>query len=417
MQISLGASNLLTVLCLLGFGLLFWTLYLLGKVGREVLELRSDSREQAERFRAAASQSQSEHLGVLQQQVFEAARLTQQQLSDVQRGMQQRLEALTGSLDTQLGGHGKIIQEVSGQLGALSQAALSLQELGKDISGLQDILRAPKLRGNLGEVFLEEILRQVLPTGSFEMQHRLAGQGRGDTVVVDAVIKLGDRLVPIDSKFPLESFRRLLQSPQPDAQLQRTDTAAGEAERAKRRKAFLEVVKKHIDSIAEKYIRPDCNTYDFAMAYLPAENIYYEAIVRDDTTDLHNSVAAHAAARKVIVVSPNTFYAYLLTVSYGLKGMHIERQAEAMRGQLMGFQKKFSRFFESFEKIGKQMDLSQRTFEEAHKRGLALQGTLGKITGEAAEEEAKTDTAQVQSMAALQAPGAGAAPTAAGTDA
>jgi DNA recombination protein RmuC len=399
MQMSLGTDNLLAVICLLGFGLLFWTLFLLGKIGREIIELRSDSREQAERLRATASQSHSEHLDVLQQQVIQAARLTQEQLHNVQHGMQERLEALTGSLDLQLGGHGKIIQEVSGQLGALSQAALSLQELGKDISGLQDILRAPKLRGNLGEVFLEEILRQVLPTGSFEMQHRLAGQGRGNTVVVDAVIKLGDRLVPIDSKFPLESFRRLLQSPQPDAQLQRTEAAAGEAERARRRKAFLEVVKKHIDSIAEKYIRPDCNTYDFAMAYLPAENIYYEAIVRDDTTDLLSSVAAHAAARKVIVVSPNTFYAYLLTVSYGLKGMHIERQAEAMRGQLMGFQKKFVRFFESFEKIGKQMDLTQRTFDDAHKRGQTLQATLGKITGESADEDEDADGAQLKILA------------------
>ncbi len=361
---------------------------LIGEVGRELVQVRAEAREQAERGRAAALQAQTDHMQVLQRQVVDVAAMTQAQLEEVRRAMQERLHQLSGTVGEQLGGHTKVMLEVRGQLGALAQAAQSLQEVGKDISGLQDILRAPKLRGNLGEIFLAEILRQVLPSSAYGLQYRLAAAASGPSLIVDAVIRLGERLVPIDSKFPLESFQRLLDSP---------DQAAGNGagmggasspnaqERARRRKAFLEVVKKHIDSIADKYIRPDLGTYDFALAYLPAENVYYEAVVRDEVTDAARSVTAHAARRKVIVVSPNTFYAYLLTVAYGLKGMHIERQAEAMRGQLVAFQKKFDIFLGCFGKVGKQLDLAQRSYEEAHRRVSKLDGQMGKLTGDLPE--------------------------------
>lgn len=352
---------------------------LLADMGTQLASARAEAREEAERSRARQAQAQVDHMVLLQKGVRDMAGLTHQQLEGVQRSMHERMQHLTGTVGEQLGSHAKVIMEVKGQLGGLAETAKHIQSLGKDISSLQDILRAPKLRGNLGELFLEEILRQVLPAGSYEMQYRMPGAERGSYVLVDAIIRLGDRLVPIDSKFPLESFQRLLEE-------------APEDERIKRRKAFIDVVCKHIDAIAEKYIRPDAGTYDFALAYLPAETIYYEAIVRDDASDGYKSVVAYAAQRKVIPVSPNTLYAYLLTVAYGLKGLQIERQAEAMRGELAGFNKKFIAFYQVFEKVGRNLDLAQRGYDDAVKRASRLNDQVGKITGSIEALDGESDS-------------------------
>ncbi|HET6343506.1 MAG TPA: DNA recombination protein RmuC [Myxococcota bacterium] len=347
----------------------------LHELGREQAASRAEAREEAERGRARVAQQQAEHMAALQRQVHDLVGLTHRQMEDVRQVMQERLQHLSGTVGEQLGSHGKVIMEVRGQLGGLAEAAQNMHALGKDISSLQDILRAPKLRGNLGELLLEEILRQVLPAGAYAMQHRLPGHEPGAYVTVDAVIRLNERLVPIDSKFPLESFKRLLEAP--------------EEERGRGRRAFLEVVRRHIDVIADKYIRPDAGTYDFALVYLPAENVYYEAVVRDDAADGCRSIVEHAARRKVIPVSPNTFYAYLLTLAYGLKGMHIEQQAEAIRGQLAAFNKKFVTFFQVFEKVGRNLDLAQRGYEDAAKRAGRLNEQVGKITGAALDLEAQ----------------------------
>jgi len=341
----------------------------LSALRQDVAMVRTEAREEAERSRARLSQNQVDHMGVLHKQMVDMSALTQQQLEDVRRAVQERMQHLAGVVGEQLGGHTKVMMEVRGQLGGLAETAKHIQGLSQDIVGLQDILRAPKLRGNLGELLLGEILRQVLPADSYEMQYRMPGLERGTYVVVDAVIHLGDRLVPIDAKFPLESFQRLL------------EPSTSDEERLRRRRLFLEVVCRHIDSIAEKYVRPDAGTYDFALAYLPAENIYYEAMVRDSADGMKN-VVEHAAVRKVIPVSPNTLYAYLLTVAYGLKGLQIERQAEAMRAQLATFQKKFITFYQVFEKVGRNLDLAQRGYDDASKRALKLHDQVSKITGD-----------------------------------
>jgi DNA recombination protein RmuC len=238
--------------------------------------------------------------------------------------------------------------------------------LGKDIASLQDILRAPKLRGNLGEQFLEQSLALVLPHEAFEMQHRF-NNGSG-SVVVDAVVRLGDRLVPIDSKFPLESFQRLLEAD--------TDEA-----RARARKAFVVAVRSRIDEIAEKYVRPEAGTYDFALMYLPAENVYYEAVIRDDGADASSGVVAYASRKKVILVSPNTLLAYLLTIAHGLKGLQIEKKAERFQRDLAGVQTRFSAFVGSFELVGRHLGNAWSKYEEAEKKAGTLQGQIAGITG------------------------------------
>ena len=153
--------------------------------------------------------------------------------------------------------------------------------------------------------------------------------------------------------------------------------------RRRGRKEFLEVVRQHIDDVAEKYIRPDAGTYDFALIYLPAENVYYEAVVRDVQADACESIVTYAAARRVIPVSPSTLYAYLLTVAYGLRGMRIEHQAETIRGQLSAFNKKFVAFYHDLEKSGRALDLAHRSHEEVMRRGAKLNQQVGIITGAA----------------------------------
>jgi len=352
----------------------------LATLTQELALARAEAKQEAERHRAATQESYATHLGALQSRMHEVIRITQNSVDNSRQATDARLQHLTGSLTEQLGSHNKVILAVQEQLGALGQAAQGMHALGQDIASLQDILRAPKLRGNLGELFLAEILRQVLPPESFSLQHRFAGDRDGTHTIVDAVIHLGDRLVPIDSKFPLESFRRILAE---------QDSPDGDARR-RHRKQFLEVVRSHIDDVAAKYIRPDANTYDFALVYLPAENVYYEAVVRHVPDDGTDSIVTYAAQKRVIPVSPSTLYAYLLTVAYGLRGMHIERQAETIRGQLAAFNKKFIAFYKDLEKTGRHLDLAYRNHDEVMRRGAKLNDQVGKITGAALhlEEEA-----------------------------
>ncbi|MBI5511606.1 MAG: DNA recombination protein RmuC [Deltaproteobacteria bacterium] len=344
-----------------------------GELGRLLAAMQAETRAESDKSRAQVAEAQATQGARLQQQVTGVMELVAGELGAVRRAVDERLQGLSGSMSEQLTGTAKVIGEVKGQLGALAETAKNIQELSKDIGSLQDILRAPKLRGNLGELFLEEILRQVLPADAYAMQHRLPGGERGQHVTVDAVVKLGDRYVAIDAKFPLESFQRLL-------------IAENDEDRLRHRRGFIEAVKRQVDEIATKYIRPDAGTYDFALMYLPAENVYYEAVIRD-ASPVEGSVVAHAAKRKVILVSPNTLYAYLLTIAYGLKGMQIEHHAEAIRGELSSFQQKFVRFYEEFERLGKNLGLAQKHFDDAARRAVKLHDQVGKITGSAVELE------------------------------
>ena len=352
------------------------TVHLVGELGAELARLRADARQEAERARADVAQTQARYMGMLQQQATDVVGLVQRELHNVRGTMHERMTQLNHTVGEQLGGHAKLMGEVRGQLGGLRQAAQNMESLGRDIASLQDILRAPKLRGNLGELLLGELLGQVLPTSAFALQHRLPGAGRADAVVVDAVVKLAGKLVPIDSKFPLESFQRLL-------------SANGEAVPVAR-KAFLEVVRGHVDAIADKYIRPEVGTYDFALMYLPAENVYYEAVVREDSENETRSIVAHAAKRKVIPVSPNTFYAYLLTISYGLKGLQIEAQAQTISTELAGLSRSFALFTKAFEKVGRNIDLAHRGYDEVARRADRLGMQMARIAGEGARLETST---------------------------
>jgi len=204
------------------------------------------------------------------------------------------------------------------------------------------LLRAPKFRGAMGETFLENLLSQVLPKEHYQIQYRFKS-----AEAVDAVIRLGERLVPVDAKFSLENFQKMLDAP---------DEQTKEAFRKK----FVQDIKNRINEIAVKYILPGENTYDFALMYIPAENVYYEVIIKED-------IFTYSMSKKVIPVSPNTFYAYLQVICLGLRGLKVEENAKAILKSLGALGVETERFNEDFKILGGHLLSANTKYTEAQK--------------------------------------------------
>jgi DNA recombination protein RmuC len=275
----------------------------------------------------------------------------------------QQLQKSTGDLNTRLDKAATVIQDVTKNLGSLGEATKRVFEVGKDIASLQEILRSPKLRGGLGELFLGDLLAQILPPAHFTLQHRFKS---GEAV--DAVIRLGQNVVPVDAKFPLENFRRVIE-------------ASSEEEQKTAKRKFIADVKKHIDAIAGKYILPDEGTFDFALMYIPAENVYYELIIKDEAMDSDKGLLNYSFAKRVIPVSPNSFYAYLQTILLGLKGMHIEERAQEILTNLARLSGDFRKFHEEFELVGKHLTNTKSRYDEADKRLSKFNDKLESLSG------------------------------------
>ena len=287
---------------------------------------------------------QSTAVGLLQQQL-EAIRQSQTShgetlAKNLQTGQQSLTQHLEKSQDT--------LTKLHNQIGQLQGASNRMLQLGADVRSLQDILKAPKLRGQLGEQSLERLLGEILPAGSFEMQHAFAS-GK----VVDALVKMPDYSVPVDAKFPLPSFERMINSETDD-------------ERARQRRTFQSDVKNRIDEIAANYINPAEGTLDFALMYIPAENVYYETVIKyaEDKTD----ILKYALDKKVIPVSPNLLYAYLMTIVMGLHGLQIEKQAAQIRENLKKIAAGFETFTTKWDVLGKHLRNAQNQYDEGQSK-------------------------------------------------
>jgi len=284
-----------------------------------------------------------------QQQELEAARQTlSHELAELVRAVNAQLAQTQAQLGERFEGATKVFGELKGQLGQVAEMAARMENLGKELQELQDILKAPKLRGQLGEVQLETFLGQVLPEKFWQAQYRFR-----DGQVVDAVIRLREHLVPVDAKFPLEAFQRLLK-------------AEDEAAKRQARRDFVRAVKGRVDEIASKYIRPGEGTFDFALMFVPSEAVYYEILVRGEG-DNEDPVLAYATGRKVIPVSPNSFYAYLMTIALGLKGLQVEARAQEILGELSRMQGEFERLGETLRILGRHLQNAMNQFQEADK--------------------------------------------------
>lgn len=196
----------------------------------------------------------------------------------------------------------KRLDQAARIIASVSKSVGEMTEIGRSMRELQEFLRSPKVRGQIGESVLGNILRQTLPTQNFHLQYAFKS---GE--IVDAALKLEQGIIPIDAKFPMENFRKMIKS-------------QSDSEREIQRKLFVNDVKKHIDSIASKYIRPQEGTLDFALMYIPSEPVYYDILTNNPELD------EYAYKKRVRPVSPNTLYAYLRAIIMSLEGSKIEKQ-------------------------------------------------------------------------------------------
>jgi DNA recombination protein RmuC len=318
----------------------------------EIEAVRGEARREHEVTLAAVRQEMTQFGGQVGQRLGQVqtavASQLQQVTAEVNRGLQEGMAAMQAAQATmgqRLGEAARAVSEVHGQLGTLTEATRRMAEIGREIAGLEQILRAPKIRGGLGEILLERLLGEILPVGGYRLQHAFRA---GDKV--DAAITVADRLVPVDAKFPLENFRRMLEEPD-------------EERRRQARRAFLRDVRNRVDEVAKKYILPDEGTFDFALMYIPAENVYYEIILKDESGE--DPLLSYALSRRVVPVSPNSFYAYLQVILLGLRGLRIEQNAREILGMLTRLQGEAGRFREHFDTLGRHITNAKNKYDEA----------------------------------------------------
>ncbi|MBI2338746.1 MAG: DNA recombination protein RmuC [Deltaproteobacteria bacterium] len=294
---------------------------------------------------------------ILQQQVALLTKQLDERLNQTAQISQEANKQIGQRLDNAA----KVFGDLQNKLGKLDEANQKIYNVGKDISSLQEILKRPKARGSLGEFFLADLLAEMLPRDRFDLQYRFKSNEQ-----VDAVVRIGDRLLPIDSKFPLENFSRLVLAP--------TDE-----ERIALKKQFIADVKKHVDAIARKYILPEEGTFDFAFMYIPAENVFYEVIIRDDDLGEAQSLQEYSQKKRVIAVSPNSFYAYLGALMYALRGERMQKNVHEIIAQIRHLAVDIIKFREDFDKIGHHLTNVRGSYEASEKRLNRYQERLEKV--------------------------------------
>ncbi len=306
------------------------------------------------------------------------------QMATIGQSVSQRLESVTKALQDGVSNSAQIatqgqtaianeLKNTREQIGHIQKQLGEFQELGRGISSatksLEGILGGAKTRGLLGEVTLERLLEDSLPSSQYATQYRFSS---GEAA--DAVIFLRDKkLVAVDSKFPLDAFRRI----------------AAEGEEAKR--AFATAVKGHADSIAKKYIVPNEGTLDLALMFVPSESVYYEMLMTEDSKG--EPLDSYCRGKNIIAVSPNTLYAHLCVIHLGLRGMQIEENAKRISAGLSGINKQMETFTDVFEKLGTHLKNAQQSYGEADKRLEKTQSSLDSLIG-AGETEPSLENGQ-----------------------
>lgn len=252
------------------------------------------------------------------------------------------------------------------EIGQVQSAGRQMVQVAEQVQKLGDIFKNPKRRGQLGELSLSRILEEILPAESFSLQHTFSNHK-----IADAVITLPEAKVAVDAKFPLPAFERILE-------------AEDDAERERARRQFLKDVTLHIDKIAADYILPEEGTLDFALMYVPAENVYYEMITTYDSDKV--SLLDRATAKRVIPVSPNLLWAYLMTIVMGLRGLQIEKQAVEIRRNLGKLSRDFNAFGETWRVLGRHLNNAYSQYGDGCKQLDRLNLALDQIHAESEKE-------------------------------
>ncbi|MBI4059490.1 DNA recombination protein RmuC [Candidatus Giovannonibacteria bacterium] len=298
--------------------------------------------------------------------VPEGLLLLQNQMQELARKLDQGLGQSTQIMQKQFGESAKIIREVTERLTKLDETNRQVVNFADQLRNLQDILQNPKQRGVLGEYYLETVLKNVLPPGSYEMQYQFK-----DGLSVDAVIHVKDKIIPVDSKFSLENYNRILET-------------RDQAEREKWERAFRQDLKNRIDETS-KYVKPAEDTLDFAFMFIPSEAVYYDLLinkvgaVKINTQDL---VEYAFKERHVIIVSPTSFLAYLQTVLQGLKALQIEESAKEMRKFVENLGRHLISYEDYLKKLGKNLSTTVNMYDKAYGEFQKIDKDVYRITGE-----------------------------------
>lgn len=302
----------------------------------------------------------------------ESLMLIQNQMSEVVRTLDLKLGELPRLMQSQFGESARLIKEITGELVKVGEGQKQVVGLADQLKNLQDILKNPKQRGVLGEYFLEETLKNVLPPNSYQMQYKFS-----DGEIVDAVVFVKEKVIPIDSKFSLENYERILNESDP-------------VTREEFEKRFKADLKNRIDETS-KYVRPSENTMDFAFMFIPSEAIYYDLLVNKigavkvATRDL---IEYAFKEKHVIIVSPTSFLAYLQTVLQGLRALQIEESAKEIRKRVEELGKHIGTYEEYMKKLGGHLGTSVSMYNQAYRELGKIDKDILRISGESAGIEA-----------------------------
>jgi DNA recombination protein RmuC len=289
----------------------------------------------SEMARSKPDTSLIEWLRTMQQSLDVTNRTIHDSLQSNSTTMVRTLQENSRQLNERLDKAAAVIGDVGKEVGKMS-------EIGRNMQELQDFLKSPKLRGNIGEQVLKDLITQIFPKNSFHLQYTFSSGEK-----VDAAIKTDAGILPIDAKFPMENFQKL-------------SKAKTEEEVKVFKKDFVRDIKKHIDAIAKKYILPDEGTMDFALMYLPSETVFYEIVQMDDLVE-------YAKQQRVYIVSPTTLYAHLQTILLSYEGRKIEAQSKEMLKLLRGLQIDYDKVNDSLDVLGKHMGNASNQFSNVQR--------------------------------------------------
>jgi DNA recombination protein RmuC len=264
------------------------------------------------------------------------------------QGMQQRLDKVSEGIHERLDNAARVIGNVNKEIGVM-------QEIGRNMQALQDFLKSPKLRGNLGEQILEQMLEQCFPRELYACQYKFSG-GQ----IVDAIVHTEDGIIPIDAKFPMENYQRMVQQ-------------ENDVERDRFLKEFAKDVKKHVNDIAKKYILPDQGTVDFAIMYIPSEAVYYEIIRHDLELNLHG------VERRILFVSPNSFYYFLRVIMMGMQGKRVAQATREILASIQGIQRDAERLHEAFGVLNNHMTHAKSAMDRVTIDYTKLEGKIERL--------------------------------------
>jgi DNA recombination protein RmuC len=313
----------------------------------------------AQRKRPAAHADNTAGFQLLLQQINDLQRAVDQKLGDNERSMRENMQFQSSQSS-------RIIADITERLVRLDETNKQVVNFAEELQQLQDILKNPKQRGILGEYYLETLLKNVLPPNGYQMQYAFP-----DGTIVDAAVFVKEKIIPIDSKFSLENYNRLVEA---------TDPLLKE----RLEKQFVHDLKERITETS-KYIQPENGTMDFAFMFIPHEAIYYDLLVNKVGAvqeDTENLIQRAASKSHVIIVSPTSFLAYLQTVLQGLKALQIEESAKEIRKRVEELGKHLLGYEEYHNKMGTTLKTVVNHYNNATKELKKVDKDMLRIAGD-----------------------------------